>query len=361
MIGSNFLLPDDDIQDNPCFNNTFSPEHGIATYVFTFGSANPNCTTAATVNGTHVTYSLDVLFKYNTTGLDIILYNSINVNFVCSYPLQMDANLDVGVIPVISTNTITVAGSGTYVTTMQLYKYSNYTGAYTVNDMPISLTVESPLYIGASVLGADPSKFACKVQSCYATPTQDSNDPVKYLIISEGCPIPGSTGVHFDIDGTELLIHFYIKLFKFTTSEKVYLHCTFDLCSGTCEPSCNTRTAETDNTLGSTQLDSGPFKLVGSGVMQGQPTYTAADNTAADTTAIMEAVITYYAVLFGRSWQNLQEQTALWDDLVNRVNILSHHGRTYDQGCNMQSMHKECDRVQQNAMPAVLIPSSRML
>ncbi|XP_043945425.1 uromodulin-like [Protopterus annectens] len=186
MLSNNFLLPDEDIQNNPCFSNTFSPERGISTYVFTFGSANPNCTTVATVNGTHVTYSLDVLFKYNTTGLLVIFYNSINVTFVCSYPLHMDASLDISVSPLLRTNSITVAGSMTYVTTMQMYKYSNYTRPYTVNDMPLVFIVGTPAYIGASVQGADPSMFALKVQSCYATPTHDSNDPIKYPIISGG-------------------------------------------------------------------------------------------------------------------------------------------------------------------------------
>ncbi|XP_043945450.1 pancreatic secretory granule membrane major glycoprotein GP2-like [Protopterus annectens] len=232
MIALGFFLPNENTQQNHCFYKEYSNEPGIATYNYNFTSSDPNCVAVISVNATHVTTSINVLFETDKTA-PVIFYNDINVNYSCSYPLNYNVSLDVGLNPYISTNNISVTGSGTYVTTMQLYKDSKYAVPYTVSDMPIHLTVESPLYIGASVQGADPKLFL-KVSSCYATPTQYSNDSVQYPIISGGCPIPGSTGVHFDINGVAHVVYFYIKLFAFTTSDKVFFHCMFTLCSTDC-------------------------------------------------------------------------------------------------------------------------------
>ncbi|XP_043945437.1 uromodulin-like [Protopterus annectens] len=224
-----FLLPDENTQQN-CLNMVYSTQSGITTYNFT--SSDPNCVTFISINATHVTTSINVLFETNKTA-PLILSNDINVNYSCSYPLDYDISLVLGLNPYVSTNNISATGSGTYITTMELYKYSNYTAPYTVSDMPINLSIGTPLYIGVSVQGADPRLFL-KVSSCYATPTQYSTDSVQYPIISGGCPIPGSPGGHFDLNGVAHVVYFYFKLFKFTTSEQVFLHCTFTLCSTNC-------------------------------------------------------------------------------------------------------------------------------
>ncbi|XP_043945463.1 pancreatic secretory granule membrane major glycoprotein GP2-like [Protopterus annectens] len=263
MSEFDYLLPDENIQENQCFNKVYSPDFGIATFNYNFTSSDPNCVAVISVNATHVTTSINVLFETNKTA-PMIFYNDINVNYSCSYPLNYNVSLDVGLNPYISTNNISVTGSGTYVTTMQLYKYSDYTVPYKVSDMPIRLTVESPLYIGASVQGADPKLFL-KVSSCYATPTQYSNDSVQYPIIAGGCPIPGSPGVHFDLNGVAHVVYFYIKLFKFTTSETVYLHCTFTLCSTDCLNDCSQKSLGDNNDPATPSHTAGPIDQVKNG------------------------------------------------------------------------------------------------
>ncbi|XP_043945501.1 uromodulin-like [Protopterus annectens] len=229
------LQPDEDPTDNQCFDSTNGDLFAIVQYQFNFSSTNGNCQAVTSVNSTHITYSVPVWFRYNNTGSQVILHNDIRVTYMCSYPVTMNSSLDFGLYPVVSTNNITVSGSGTYTTTMQLYKYSNYTGPYTKTDLPISLAIETPLYIGASVLGAD-SRFSLVLISCYATPTNNADDTIKYKIISESCPIPGSTGVSLKRVGDGLTDLFSINLFKFTSASQVYLHCSFSLCLGRCVP-----------------------------------------------------------------------------------------------------------------------------
>ncbi|XP_043945488.1 uromodulin-like [Protopterus annectens] len=251
-------LPDDNIEDNPCFAYG-NPQDGITEYVFSISSAT-DCQATTSINSTHVTYSVPIWFRYNNTGKFVILHNDLKIVYTCSYPLSMNTSLDMNLNPLISTNNITVTGTGTYTTIMQLYRYSDYTGVYTIADMPLSLTVETPLYIGASILSADP-RLSMKVTSCYATPTSNSNDETKYNILTNDCPIPGSPGVSFKIDGNGSVVQFSFKLFKFTSSPKVYLHCIFYLCYGTCVPSCGGKSAALPKSLAETKLSAGPIAL----------------------------------------------------------------------------------------------------
>ncbi|XP_043942580.1 uromodulin-like [Protopterus annectens] len=237
-----------------------SVSFGLASYTFSFSSTpSSNCTSTISINDTYVTYSVYVIFRYIPDSL-VILHNDIVVNYTCSYPLNMNSSLDVGLNPFISSYNITVVGSGTYTTTLQLFKNSDFTGPYTSSDLPLYLTVETPLYIGANVLGADPQKFSVRIESCYATPSNNSDDPVKYNIISNGCPLPGSTGVVFYKDGDGLQAQVSMKLFKFTSYSMVYLHFSFALCSGTCVPNCGSRDGNDDSVIGvSNSKPEGPF------------------------------------------------------------------------------------------------------
>lgn len=41
------------------------------------------------------------------------------------------------------------------------------------------------LYVGAILDKGDDSRFKLLLRNCYATPTKDKNDPVKYFIIRD--------------------------------------------------------------------------------------------------------------------------------------------------------------------------------
>ncbi|XP_043942590.1 pancreatic secretory granule membrane major glycoprotein GP2-like [Protopterus annectens] len=261
MSASNILLPDENTVDNQCFSRSEPANFSVAEFDFNFSSTTTNCQATILTNSTHVTYSVPVWFRYNNTGQTVITHNDILVTYNCSYPLTMNSSLDVGLEPYKSSNNITVTGSGTYTTIVQLNKFANYTGAYTTAEMPLQLAVESPLYITASVLGADPKKFSLKVDSCYGTPSSDRNDPVRFDIITYGCPVQGSPAVSLDDVGNSLDNKLSMKVFKFSHNPEVYLHFVFSLCLGTCPPSCSSRSERVETDNAKTNLTVGPIHV----------------------------------------------------------------------------------------------------
>lgn len=64
---------------------------------------------------------------------------------------------------------------------MALFQDQNYTLPYE-GDVAV-LPVESMLYVGAILERGDTSRFNLLLRNCYATPTRDKTDPVKYFII----------------------------------------------------------------------------------------------------------------------------------------------------------------------------------
>ncbi|KAL8169397.1 UNVERIFIED_CONTAM: hypothetical protein K2H54_048490 [Gekko kuhli] len=64
---------------------------------------------------------------------------------------------------------------------MALYRASNYTFPY---EGPMAvLSTEARLYVGVMVTSGDISRFVLRLDSCYATPTQNTTGSLKYFII----------------------------------------------------------------------------------------------------------------------------------------------------------------------------------
>ena len=72
-------------------------------------------------------------------------------------------------------------GEGEFTVRMALFQDQNYTSPY--EGAAVVLSVESMLYVGAVLERGDTSRFNLVLRNCYATPTGDMNDPVRYFII----------------------------------------------------------------------------------------------------------------------------------------------------------------------------------
>lgn len=73
---------------------------------------------------------------------------------------------------------------GSFTTKMALYKNSSYKHPYRQGE--VVLTTRDVLYVGVFVLGADSTHLILMLNKCYATPSRDSNDKLRYFIIEEG-------------------------------------------------------------------------------------------------------------------------------------------------------------------------------
>ncbi|KAK2097644.1 hypothetical protein P7K49_023095 [Saguinus oedipus] len=137
------------------------------------------CGTVLTRNETHATYS-NTLYLADEI---IIRDRNIKINFACSYPLDMKVSLKNSLQPMVSALDIRVGGTGTFTVRMALFQNPSYTQPY--QGSSVTLSTEAFLYVGTMLDGGDLSRFALLMTNCYATPSGNATDPLKYFIIQD--------------------------------------------------------------------------------------------------------------------------------------------------------------------------------
>nr|XP_003418851.2 pancreatic secretory granule membrane major glycoprotein GP2 isoform X1 [Loxodonta africana] len=225
-------------------------------------------------NKTHAIYQNTFSLVNNFIIRDTILY----VNFQCAYPLDMKVSLQTALQPIVSSLNISLDGKGEFVVRMALFQDQNYTSPYE-GDVAV-LSVESILYVGAILDRGDTSRFNLLLRNCYATPTKDKADPVKYFIIRNSCPNLQDSTIYVEENGVSSESRFSVQMFMFAGNyDLVFLHCEVHLCdflNEECQPSCSTSRRLSDVVVidPARVLDLGPITRKGApspGVMSGAP------------------------------------------------------------------------------------------
>uniref|UniRef100_A0A8C9DPN1 Glycoprotein 2 n=1 Tax=Prolemur simus TaxID=1328070 RepID=A0A8C9DPN1_PROSS len=188
-------------------------------------------------NQTHAIYKNTVSLVNDFIIRDIIL----NINFQCAYPLDMKVSLQTALQPIVSSLNVSVNGEGEFTVRMALFQDQNYTSPY--EGAQAVLSVESMLYVGAILERGDTSRFNLLLKNCYATPSEDKADPVKYFIIRNSCPNQYDSTIHVEENGRSSESRFSVQMFMFAGHyDLVFLHCEIRLCDSRneqCEPSCS--------------------------------------------------------------------------------------------------------------------------
>lgn len=201
------------------------------------GAASANRTSTSLRNETHATYS-------NTLYLaDAIIIRDLNIkiNFACSYPLDMKVSLKTSLQPMVSVLNISVGGTGMFTVRMALFQNPAYTQPY--QGSSVTLSTEAFLYVGTVIDGGDLSQFVLLMTNCYATPSGNATDPLKYFIIQDRCPHTRDSTIQVIENGESPQGRFSIQMFRFAGNhDLVYLHCEVYLCdtmSEKCKPPCS--------------------------------------------------------------------------------------------------------------------------
>ncbi|NXU85616.1 UROL1 protein, partial [Xiphorhynchus elegans] len=84
------------------------------------------------------------------------------------------------------------------------------------------------------------SKLKVVLTDCWATPTNNSMDPLSFVFISSSCPIPNTYTTLLE-NGNSSKAQFKMKIFSFVNNSVVYLHCRIRICMETPGRTCRTR------------------------------------------------------------------------------------------------------------------------
>ncbi|OCT61621.1 hypothetical protein XELAEV_18047649mg [Xenopus laevis] len=212
------------------------------------------CGTTVEITDTHVTYK-NIMFLQPDPSY-VIYREEYRFNVSCKFPLDMLTSLGTVLYPIIVIITIPVEGYGEFKVGMAVYKDVSFTTPY---DSDVFLSTHSMLYVGVFIYDDYLNEFNLVMKKCYATPTPNPNDAVKYDIIKEGCPNSADKTIRILENGESSKGKFEVQMFKFIGDySRVYLHCEVYLChkSKSCKPDCTGRKSfnELPEAIGSLRL-----------------------------------------------------------------------------------------------------------
>uniref|UniRef100_A0A8C4JR70 Uromodulin like 1 n=1 Tax=Dromaius novaehollandiae TaxID=8790 RepID=A0A8C4JR70_DRONO len=124
-------------------------------------------------------------------------------------------------------------GSGHFRTEMQLF----------IGNSPIpknfSVSASDDVLIEVGI-HRENTKLKVVLTDCWATPTNNSVDPLSFTFINNSCPIPNTYTTLLE-NGNSSKAQFKLKIFSFVNNSVVYLHCKVRICMETPESTCRTR------------------------------------------------------------------------------------------------------------------------
>ncbi|KAM4025490.1 uncharacterized protein ACNLHF_025975 [Anomaloglossus baeobatrachus] len=195
------------------------------------------CRTYVIINGTHAVYKNNIYLKPDPS---VVIYREdYMVNFSCIYPLTMDVSLKTVLRPIINTKIFEVTGKGQFEVTMAIFKDPAYVTPREDGDI---LSTRDMLYVGVMITKGDTAHFNLVLRNCFATPTSNFQNLLKYYIIKDSCKNHHDNTIHVAANGIASYGQFSVQAFQFIAGHgQIYLHCQVHLCenSGSCIPVCN--------------------------------------------------------------------------------------------------------------------------
>ncbi|XP_041431830.1 uromodulin isoform X2 [Xenopus laevis] len=218
-----------------------------------------NCGMKLKTNSTHAFYTKSFDFTFLLNGM--IIRDKLTTTSTCIYPLDMRLSLNAALNPIISTTYINTTDTGNFTAHMSVYNSSSYT--YPYQGVSVDILTKTLIYIGVFLDGPDPSLYALVLKNCYATPSSNPDDPMKYYIIQNSCPSKRDGTVSVAENGLSSQAKFSLQMFAFAGNyNQVYMHCEIYACDTSttiCAPSCSGSRALDVTTQTTYSVKLGPF------------------------------------------------------------------------------------------------------
>ncbi|XP_067432556.1 alpha-tectorin-like [Thunnus thynnus] len=200
--------------------------------VFHFNNDDQLCGTVLKSNGTHFNYE-------NTIQGDDTL--NISLVFSCEYPLTQALSMDQGISLVESiVKKKLPPGHGQYHLRIIPYQDAGFQFPLT-SDRNIEMEINQRLYVEVRTEGVDEQQIFTILDSCWATPVNITNYPVRQDLITAMCPNTADGTVEL-VNGSSTVARFSFRIFTFANFPSIYLHCQVHLCllsHNNCTTHCN--------------------------------------------------------------------------------------------------------------------------
>uniref|UniRef100_A0A3Q3BPR2 Uncharacterized protein n=1 Tax=Kryptolebias marmoratus TaxID=37003 RepID=A0A3Q3BPR2_KRYMA len=226
--------------------------------IFHFDNDNHLCGTVLKSNGSHFMYENTIRGSVDTHGSLISREKTIHLRFCCVYPLAQAVSMDVRINPVERLKKKLPAGRGSYSVRMIPYTDKDFRFPLTTNsEGTIDMEVDERFYLEVRTEGVDQRQLSTVLDSCWATPDNNTNNPVRWDLITSShsddgsspqiqllqpfdyfgqsytqiyCPNPEDGTVELIQNGVSTTARFSFKMFTFTNFSSVFLHCQVKLC-----------------------------------------------------------------------------------------------------------------------------------
>ncbi|KAM4722983.1 pancreatic secretory granule membrane major glycoprotein GP2-like [Rhinophrynus dorsalis] len=226
----------DDLDINPSSLHMSSPQCKMQVITDQFVSIiltpenHTFCGTHVQVNGSHLIYSNELTTQMslkNRSASEGLISRSpdFRIRFICVYPYDRIVSLP---FPLITSSSFVtfVVKEGIFNVTMTLHPTAEFLEPYVSTQ---AIPVSQRLYVQLKIHGHGPqSFFTLKVEECWATPTANHSNKIRYPIISDRDG-DDSTVAMISLENN-LLSRFSMQMFHFVSYPEVYLHCRIWLC-----------------------------------------------------------------------------------------------------------------------------------
>ncbi|XP_026171872.1 alpha-tectorin [Mastacembelus armatus] len=213
------------LQDNSC-NGTLQDGR----LLFHFDNDAQLCGTTLRSNGTHFIYENSIQGSVDPHRGHISRQRSINLRFCCEYHLSQALSMSVGINPLESVLRKKLpSGLGQYHMRMIPYSDSGFRFPFTTNSN-IEIEINERLYVEVRTEGIDERQISTILESCWTTPVNNADYPVRWDLISAQCPNQDDGTVDMIQNGVSTVARFSFRMFTFTNFSSIYLHCQVNLC-----------------------------------------------------------------------------------------------------------------------------------
>nr|ADQ08559.1 larval glycoprotein [Galaxias argenteus] len=211
---------------------------------FSFNSTH-TCGSTITTNATHILFNNGVLVDVNSSNV-ITREEAVQLDMSCAFEISApELNIPLS-LKISDSSAVLInltSGEWTYTLAIAAFQDPQFTRAINATT---DLLLNDDIYVDLVATGLDNAGIVVVVDSCWATPSNDSGNSVRWDLIRNGCPNTKDKSVVIQKNGNSTESSFSFKMFEFTGSAQqlVFMHCQVNLCvtaHQACTPSCGSK------------------------------------------------------------------------------------------------------------------------